>query len=374
MREFLNEYWTVVLALVVAAGAIAFALLASNPSATEPTGQPPAVNIQAGEDEAQQEQGEYTPGMPPTAEEFWARLREREPYLEYLDYECPCDGTVLEAPAIMQNNVFGGVTTDFMGLQLKAPAETLGRPDLSLQLFNDMQVTCPNDLATFEYMDLSNIANGLVPKAEFKLRGWKLADDAPDLAAIPPEEWTSPERHLAHYFTLVRAGFPDYEIGWRTLSGAHAANFALWHGDEYGVPSPVFYALAALHMRRELENPDSQINGQERVITAIMAGELYRLLGRPDDALACCDIAEQQQLESRQQQAIALLRQRANAEDYVLQRDTIIGMEEPPVGWYIEMLLPAVNGHISEHRGNWNEYDDPAEVARQACALLAPTG
>ena len=360
MREFLEEYWPAVFGVAVAAGIVVFAILASLPPK-------PADGSDA---------GVAADSLPQNAEEFWARLREHPPQLGTLDYDCPCCGETLQVPAIQQDtkNVLGGVATDFMGLQLIAPEDALGRPDLSMQLFNVLEITCPNDGATFEYLDLSNLANGLVPKADVHLRGWQLADDAPELAAIPQADWTVPERHLAHYFSLARAGFPDYEIGWRVLAGAHAANFAVWHGDEYGVPSPVFYALAALHFQRELDNPASRMNDEERASTAIMAGELYRLLGRSADALECAAQAEALPLHGKQQEAVKLLKQRAEDGDYVLYRNTVVAMEEPPVGWYIEMLLPAINSHIQEHRPHWNSLHDPAVIARQACALLGPTG
>ncbi len=370
MREFFAEYWPAVFGVSAAAGCIVLAILMSlPPTAAGTAGQPPA-----GQPAGSAEGAGGQLNLPVDAEEFWARLRERPPELVTLDYECPCCGTLLPVPAVKQEtkNVLGGVATDFMGIQLKAPETALGRPDFSVQLFNELEIACPTDGATFEYLDLSNLANGLVPKAEFNLHGWQLSADAPELAAIPQEQWTSPARHLAHYFTIVRTGFPDYEIGWRVLAGAHAANFAVWHGDEYGVPSPVFYALAALHMQRELDNPASRMNEEERASTAIMAAELYRLLGRSADALACCALAEALPLQDKQREAIDLIKQRAAEGDFTLQRNTVVEISEPPVGWYLDMMLPAINSHIQEHRPHWSSLNDPAVIARQACALLKP--
>jgi hypothetical protein len=372
MRTFLEEYWPVGFGLLVVIAAVVFALIAGNPAAPKPAQQQANASGQAVDDGTAEAIGGFKPGLPATAEDFWKRLRLRQPALNYLAYKCPCCGKTLQAPYMENKNMFGGVSTDLMSIQLKAPADELGKPDFSLQLFNEMEITCPNDGGTFEYLDLSNFEAGMVPKLEVKMRSWKLADDAPELAAIPYDQWTVPERHLAHYFTLVRAGLPDYEIGWRVLAGAHAANFAVWHGNEYVVPSPVFYELAVLHMRRELDNPDSAMNGEERATTAIMAAELYRLLGRGKDALDCLALAEKEQLQEKQKQAIQVCRARVQAGDWALQRDTVIDAPAPPVGWYIDMMMPAINSHILEYREQWNNYSDPAEVARKACELVRP--
>ena len=60
-----------------------------------------------------------------------------------------------------------------------------------------------------------------------------------------------------------------------------------------------------------------------------------------------------------------------DAGDYSLERVRIEGLTAPPVGWYLDTMLPAINGHITEHRADWNTLDDPAEIEQAIIARIA---
>jgi len=45
-------------------------------------------------------------------------------------------------------------------------------------------------------------------------------------------------------------------------------------------------------------------------------------------------------------------------------------MDEPPGGWYLSEMLPAINSHIAEHRGDWNSLDDPEAIIAAIVELL----
>lgn len=302
---------------------------------------------------------------------FWDGLAQRAPEYTIRPSECPVDGTALTVPSRVRDNRYGGVASDFMKITLAPPPDEFSQPDLTMQEWEKMPVSCPTCGATFMEIDLLNLSSQMVPGGLAALKEWDLAEAAPPLADVPPEQWTRDEQLFVRYLTHKQAGFPGTELGYAALPAAYASNFSVWYGKDYAVPSAAYYALAAARMRADLDAGLPEREG-ERALIMFDLGELYRLLGRPQDSADWFGRAlDTGQLDEGRLSALEQLKAALDAGDYSLERVRIEGLDAPPVGWYLDTMLPAINGHITEHRADWNTLDDPAAIEQAIFERIA---
>jgi len=295
---------------------------------------------------------------------FWDGLAQRAPEYKPLPYDCPVDGTQFDVPRKVRDNRYGGVASDLMKISLAPPEQEYGLPDLSRQEWELMPATCPTCGATFMEIDLINLQSAMVSGGLQAVRSWNLGKACPPLKNVPHVKWTSDERLFVHYLTLKQAGFPGTELGYAALTAAYGSNFSIWYGQDYSVPSVAYYALAAALMRKDLE-AGLPASDAERAAVMFDLGELYRLLGRADDSARWFAQAKDSgHLEQSRLEVLKQLEDSLAAGDFALQRVKIEGLTAPPVGWYLDTMLPAINGHITEHRAEWNTMDDPAAIER----------
>lgn len=352
MRKGNRQQWGVLAFLfVVLASILFFVFMISRPPA-----------------EKKQEQ----PETPATAlVSFWEGVAQRAPQYNPQPETCPVDNTRFDVPHKVRDNRYGGVASDLMKISLAPPVEQYGQPDLSKQEWEQMPATCPSCGATFMEIDLINLQSGMVPDANKALKSWNLTDACPPLVDVPQDKWTSDERLFVHYLTLKKAGFPGTELGYAALTAAYGTNFAIWYGEDYSVPSPAYYALAAALMRKDVE-AGLPASDAERAAVEFDLGELYRLLGRADDSAKWFGEARDSgKLEPSRVEVLKQLEDSLNAGDFALQRVKIANFKAPPVGWYLDTMLPAINGHITQYRADWNTMDDPAEIEKAIVARIA---
>ncbi len=184
--------------------------------------------------------------------------------------------------------------------------------------------------------------------------------------------WTSDVKSFVRYKTQQQAGFPHNELGFAALSGAYCSNFSSWYGKDFTVPSPAFYALAAANIKSDLEQ-DLPANLSGRSISAMLLGELYRLLGRSDDAAHWFDQARN--LGGLDPDLLVVLEfsesNLANG-DYSLKRvPDQEGGQVPPIRWQIDLMLPNISGHIAEHREDWAGLDDIDEIEEKIISVIS---
>ncbi|MCH7471402.1 hypothetical protein IIA79_00420 [bacterium] len=334
--------------------------------------------------------------------EFWARVEKYQPKYITLTRNCLVDGVEFEIQlkeSRESDNRFGGVATDLMKIALAPPREGIGPPRLDLQEWENILGSCPACGATYTDADLSYIRRGAVPSALSNLRSWDLEAIAPTLAARPVEDWTPDERILVRYLTRRHAGFETVELGFAALSGAYASNLAIALGKKHTIPAPAFYALAAAEFASALDEQDS-LNSEAAALTAQILGEMYRLLGRAADAQGAFDVSheyfEEARLELEEKFASADLDGRSSATwerklksldltmgilgqleaslaagEYHLQRARVKEIEVPEeVGWYLDGMLPSINGELVFHRDGWNGEDDAEAIVSRIAGLF----
>jgi hypothetical protein len=54
-----------------------------------------------------------------------------------------------------------------------------------------------------------------------------------------------------------------------------------------------------------------------------------------------------------------------------LQRQPYTNVPEPPTGWYIDYLLPSINGDLAVERGRWADLRDSGAICAAINTLLA---
>ena len=312
-------------------------------------------------------------------EKFWGEIEKNQPTYSSVIYQCPVDGTEIAVPSRQKTNGVGGIASDLMKLAIAVPETVVGPPKLDVQEWQLGLATCPTCAATYLEVDLLNIRNkALFPGADVKLKTFRLSELSPALAAIDPARWTDDQQNFAHYLTLKQAGYPDSELGFAALQCAYATNFAVYYGDEYSVPSPAYYSLAAAHMKDSVAQGPG-VNERAYAAVAMTCGELYRLLARPDDARAMFDKAaavyKDAPAESPQklydEPALNALRALLDSGSSGLEHMNVDQRPQPPIGWYVQMMLPNINAHIAERRGYWLKFDDAAEILREIEAEFA---
>lgn len=293
------------------------------------------------------------------AQLFAEAIEQRQPRYSYSKWECPVDGAELEVPQQAErnaNNRFGGVATDLMAISLGPPEEGFGRPSLEKQDWEMLLVTCPECRATFHGIDLWQIQNG-----NYAIEGWNLTELIPQLAQRPVDDWTVEERILVRVLTQRAAGVEDVELGFSAIQGAYAANFGTWYGKEVHIPSAAFYALTAAYFKSAMES--AGLTDEARSVTAQTVGEVYRLLGRAEDASAAFEAAREfPGVDPYRMEVLNQLEELLASGDYSLQIAQITEMTVPPGGWYLSEMLPAINSHIAYHREAWAGMNDSTQV------------
>lgn len=311
---------------------------------------------------------EHVPDPAEVLKRFYEVVEKRQPKYDHVELECPACGEPLAVPeqaSQESNNRFGGVATDIMSIALSPPPEEGGRPSLESQDWEMLLATCASCGAAYHYLDVYHLRGG-----RYAISGWDIEELAPSLAQRDPTEWTVEEKIYARVLTLRAAGVEEVELGFAALQGAYAANFGTWCGNTVHIPSPAFYALAAAYLAIALET-DAQLNTEARAVTAMTMGECLRLLGRDDDAKAAFELVHELANEAfdpervQHQAALDALSQLEGllaAGDHSLHRAQVAASGEPPVGWYIDEMLPGINGHIDQHRDAWSGLLDVDEI------------
>lgn len=287
---------------------------------------------------------------------FWATVEEHQPKFEPVAQVCPVEGADLDVPALIDTNRLGGVATDMMQLALAPNPQGTGAPDISRQVFAEQFGTCPKCGATYTELDISVMNTAPVRE---RLAKWDLAQLAPELAARPQAQWTADERALARFLTQRQAGLSQVELGISALQGAYCCNLAVAAGIKRRFVSPAFYALAASCFAQGLADSDKTAAS----FAAMMLGECSRLLGRVDAAQAAYAQARSLGgLEPEAQAVLDQLEQLLQQGDMNLERAQLPGVAMPPVAWYLEPMLPAINGDIAVARQDWAELTDTDAV------------
>ena len=356
--------------VLVAALTLAFFLLGRSP---KPGGPPPP--------QAPAAQAQAPGGAGDETAQFWLAVKDHAPLFIKIGYECLVCGTKMELPEKKRGNRLGGVATDVMSLALAPNPSGTGRPDMSQQDFDLLWGTCPKCGATYAEYDMPNLR---LPKFADRLKKWDLQQIAPPLASTPKDKWSDEVRILAHYLTQKQAGIPVSELGFSALTGAYSSNLSVYLGRKHAIPADAFYALSAARLAEALKS-DTTLFSTPKAVTAMTLGEVLRLLGRVDEARAAfaqarslyeekpqVPLSEGQQKEK--DNALAVLKQ---LEDLLAQGDTNLERAEvpdlprPPIGWYLDEMLPAMNGDIIYYRKDWSAPVTAEEIEARIIKLLA---
>lgn len=296
---------------------------------------------------------------------FWQTVAEHKTHFEMVAHVCPVDAAALDVPALIDTNRLGGVATDMMKLSVAPNPEGIGPPDLSQQDFVLQYGTCPKCGATFTELDITTL--GAQPVRE-RLAQWDLNLLAPGLSAKTQAQWTVDERALARYLTQRQAGTSQVELGIAALQGAYASNLATSVGLKRRFVSAAFYALAAAHFRTAAaDTADPGSAG----FAALMLGECERLLGRVDEARAALAQAHAGGLDEAAQAVLGQIEGLLDDGNLDLVRAELPGVSTPPTGWYLNDLLPAINGDIAANRQEWTGLPDLQAVLEKMLTRLA---
>ncbi|MCB1186110.1 hypothetical protein KDL29_02995 [bacterium] len=292
--------------------------------------------------------------------EFYKRLAEVAPTYVTREVQCPLDNTPLALPVSKINeagqrmdNSVGGIASDFMKIAVGPPAGSTAMPDVLVQQWEQLPVTCPDCLNTYQEQDLNNLR---WPERLAQLReNWDLAQLSPALARIDSTEWTPDLVQFDHYLSTSAAGTEHIERGWTALSGAYASNFSVWSGEHgYYIPAAAFYALAASEFQTAIDLDWEGLPDKSKAETVMALLVCQRLLGRADDARATIELARQVvQNEPAMLPALEMEEKYLNEGRFSLERVNLENRPAPPIGWQLDLMLPAMNGHISEFREQW---------------------
>jgi hypothetical protein len=269
-------------------------------------------------------------------------------------------------PALIDTNRLGGVATDMMKLSLAPNPDGIGPPDLSQQDFSLQYGVCPKCGAAFTELDITTMS--ALPVRN-RLAKWNLVQLAPGLSARPQAHWTADERALVRYLTQRQAGMSQVELGISALQGAYACNLATSVGQKRRFVSASFYALAAAHFRMAAADPADPATAG---FAALMLGECARLLGRVDEARAALTQARGAvKLDETAQAVLGQIEGLLEKGDLGLERAELPGVSPPPTGWYLDELLPAINGDIAVYRQDWADLPDAHAVLEKMMQRLA---
>ena len=334
-------------------------------------GQRPAIE---GDVKASQTQPTSVGGGTSAETEFWKTIHKTQPVYKTAEARCLVDGTSFDLPSNPpgSGNRAGGTATDLMPIAIRPDEDSSIKPNFDLQEFEQKMGTCNTCGATYMDIDMFNISSSRIENGVANLQAWDLSSSLPSLDPGEHESWTSDVQSFVRYKVQVQAGFPPNELGFTALAGAYCTNFSTWYGKDYTVPSPAFYALASAQIRLDLEQ-DLPAGIAERSLSAMLLGELYRLLGRRADASKWFELARN--LGGLDKQLLVVLgasERFLEQGDFSLKRvPDLEGKEPPPIGWQIDNMLPNISGHITQHRKDWAGLDDPAEIEAKIISVIA---
>ncbi|MCC7479238.1 hypothetical protein IT575_12370 [bacterium] len=269
------------------------------------------------------------------------------------ELQVPVKRLVGERFDIYGDNSFGGVATDLMKIALGPPesGERIGEPSMAVQDFDSLLASCAESGATFSMTDLQRLKAD--PAAADRLVGWDLLALAPELAARPQSEWTIDERCLVRLLTQKRWGASSVELGFTALTGAYISNFSVYRGRDYRLEGAAWYALAAAYFEQALS--EGSLQGESQIlVTRMTLGELYRLLG--DTARAgelYAEVKSGGSLPKGSSEVLEQMIELAQQGSSNLERASVQDVPVPPVGWYLDRALPAINGQLAVTRQQW---------------------
>jgi hypothetical protein len=79
-------------------------------------------------------------------------------------------------------------------------------------------------------------------------------------------------------------------------------------------------------------------------------------------------------LEPPEQNTLDFYREQVQARNADLQLMPDTHVPTPPIGWFIEYLLPAINGDLQVERGKWSSYTDIDSIISTINAEIAANG
>jgi tetratricopeptide (TPR) repeat protein len=284
-------------------------------------------------------------------ERFWELLYKQKPRYQQVERTCFVENTKFKVTTgdAKQDNAFGGVLTDLMKVALDPPEKRPGRPSILVQNYDQLLSTCPTCGATYFDIDFMNINGGRPAGAAEKLRSdWNLRELCPRLDAVDKQKWTYDQQAFARYNSHLSIGY----------------------GRNYYITGAAWYALAAARFRQYID-AGAYANPQEASLVAMTLGELYRLLGRPEDAKTYFDKALTiGGLDTDAKDILTKLEALVDNGDYTLQLAPLAKMKRPPLGWYAEQILPNVNAELDYQRKTWGKLNDPDVIEQMICDTI----
>jgi hypothetical protein len=311
--------------------------------------------------------------------EFYRMLAERAPSYISREVACPLDNTILQLPVIerlpdgrLKDNSVGGIATDMMKIAVGPPIGSSPQPDLLKQQWELLPVSCPSCGNTYQEIDINNLRHP--SRLQALKENWNLAELSPGLAAVPAADWTPDVVQFGHYLSSREAQTEHIELAYIALSGAYASNFVVWSGEHaYHIPSAAFYALAAAELQTAIELGWEGLPDKSKSETIMTLLECQRLLGRREAALQTLELARQiLQLEPALKPVLEMQERYIADEHYALERVNLDNRPAPPIGWQLDLMLPAMNGHIAQYRQDWQAEQAPAAIVAEINALLIP--
>lgn len=345
--------------------------------------------------------------------DFATALKEREPLFTSQEQACPVCGTPLSVPLKdnprQHSNMFGGVGSDNTPIALAPGKDGSGAPDPDCQDYDKLLVGCPHCKAHYNGLDVFNFSGGSPAAAVGNLRSqWDAQKLCPGLASKAEDKLFLDERAFLRYLTtsVAYSGDDQKEIAlsFAALDGASTANLSVYLGRDYSIGPAAFYALCAAHCEAALAADATLVeqNARGAVMLAMQAGECHRLLGRKDagaadfakargwieaesakleSELAAAKAAKQEQqiydksylldFAKAQLHSLDQLEAWLKAGDFHLHRLKARKERKPPIGWYIEQMLPAINGQLDADRAEWAGLGSPEEIVSQVNSRLA---
>ncbi len=309
--------------------------------------------------------------------EYYEKLADFTPTYVTRDMACPLDNTPLKLPVLLRNgqglpmdNAEGGIASDFMKIAVGVPDGGSAMPDLMLQQWEQLPVICPTCNNVYQDASLNNLR--WPQRLQALKQNWDLERISAGLKRYGYRDWTPDQLQYGHYLSSREAQMEHLELGWIALSGAYASNFSVWSGEhEYHIPSSAFYALAAAEFRRSIELDWEGLPDKSKSETIMALLVCERLLGREEDAgQTLAQAREILRLEPQMLPALDVEQQLLNAGRFSLERVNLQNRPAPVIGWQLDKMLPAMNGHISEYREAWQGLTGTQEILEAIEAQL----
>jgi len=322
------------------------------------------------------------------------------------------------------NNRFGGVATDLMAIALGPPPAEGGRPSLDKQDWEMLLVTCPQCGATFHGIDLWQLQNGnykiehwnlkeLVPVLAAKDFSTWTVDERILVRVLTQRAAGVEDVELA--FSAIQGAYAanfdtwygkDVQIPSDAFYALAAAYFrrALESGEGLNPEArsiasqtmgevyrllgrskdaeAAFAAALEVELDATAESPakyaswkvdwdgDGQVDESgtgEPILKATYKAPgqyhpAFTFFTDSADEISTVTLDVAVNMDQFQFQVLNQLEGLLADHKSSLEIAQIEQMDEPPGGWYLSEMLPAINSHIAQHRGDWNELDDPDQI------------